>query len=343
MFYILKFLQRVKPTAFALLFLLLGIPEAPVAEPFDASFSENPEHAVLFVIDGLSYKVWEKLNLPVMKKMIAGGTLVEKSFLPPAAHPHTGAYAELQSCSIPNPILLAGTVFITRETGYLQQSFTSPKTTAFVSNSTAYITLNTGYTYSYQKDGPDAEAVQMALEIMKTGSPSFMHIHLQDAGGAGTRSMTGGNTAGKKDEWVGNIWAVNSPYRTVTERADSLLGVFINGLEKQGILGKTAILVIGDHGQNDGGWHPLEMLDSSITTAVLWGAGIKNGQRIPYAEHIDVVPTISALMVVKPPKTSRGRIIAEALGNFSGDVPERKTLIKDMDELFIKYRKTVNE
>lgn len=268
---------------------------------------------------------------------------MEKSYLPPAAHPHTGAYAELQSCSIPNPILLSGTIFITRETGYLQQSFTSPKSTAFVSNSTAYITLNTGYTYSYQKDGPDAEAVHMALEFIKTGKPAFMHIHLQDAGGAGSESMAGENTVNKNAEWRGNIWAGNSPYRSVTERADSLLGVFINGLEKQGILEKTVILVIGDHGQNDGGWHPLEFLDSSITTIVLWGAGVKKGTRIPYAEHIDAVPTISALMGVTPPKTSRGRVIAEALLDFSRDVPQRKTMIKDMDELFIKYRKAIHE
>jgi hypothetical protein len=257
--------------------------------------------------------------------------------------PHTGAYAELQSCSIPNPILLSGTVFITRETGYLQQSFTGPKSTAFVSNSTAYITLNTGYTYSFQKDGSDYEAVQMALKFMKIGKPAFMHIHLQDPGGAGTESMIVENDTNKNAEWKGNIWAANSPYRTITERADSLLGVFLIGLEKQGILDRTMILVIGDHGQNDGGWHPLEFLDSSITTVVLWGAGIKKGARLPYAEHIDIVPTISALIGVEPPKTSRGRVIAEALQEFSRDVPPRKTLIKDMDELFIQYRKTINE
>jgi hypothetical protein len=301
--------------------------------PFETRFADKPEHAVLVVVDGLSYKVWDRFDLPVMKRMIAGGALAEKNYLPPAAHPHTGAYAELHTCSIPNPIMMAGTVFITRGTGYLQESFAG-KTTAFAANTTSYITLNVGYSYSYQKEGRDDDAIRMALEFMKAGKPAFMRVHLQDTGGAGSRSMeTGGS-----EDWRGNIWAPDSPYRTTIQHADSLLGVFLDGLERMGALDRTVIVVMGDHGQSDGGWHPLEIMDSSITSIVLFGAGVKPGVRIPYSEQVDVVPTVCALMGAAPPATSQGRAMVEALSGFKGTPPARPTLIRDLDEQFQKYR-----
>ena len=305
------------------------------SDPFATSFSDKPEHAVLLIIDGLSYKVWDKMELPILDKMAADGALVEKNYLPPAAHPTTGVYREIHSGSIPNPIMMAGTVFITRETKYLQECFYPEKTTAFVTNSLAYETISYKYHYTYQKNGKDSDAVEMALEFIRLGKPSFMRVHLQDSGGAGAGSMR----AGKNKDWRWNIWADNSPYRVTVARADNLVGEFINGLEKLGVLDKTVLIVMGDHGQNDTGWHPHEFLDSSITTIVLWGAGIKKGVKLPYSEQIDVVPTICELMDVEPPETSRGRVIAKALTNFTNEIPPRKKNIIELNELLIEYRK----
>ncbi|MCK4345144.1 MAG: sulfatase-like hydrolase/transferase [Bacteroidales bacterium] len=318
------------------LFLFPGIVSGTSAEDTNnVKFAEKPEYAVLFIIDGLSYKVWDQMELPVLKEMIKEGALVEKNYLPPAAHPHTGKYADLHSCSVPNPILMAGTVFITKETEYLPQNFFPDKTTAFVANTLAYRSLNRYYNYSYQKGGPDSESVNIALKFMEMGHPVFMRVHLQTPGNAGYECMIT-----KEDvPWRSDIWAKGSPYRLKTEEADSLLGVFINGLKEQGVLEKTVIIVMGDHGQADAGWHPVETTNSSITTIVLWGAGIKKGVRIPYSEQIDIVPTISALMGVEPPKTSRGRIIAEALSQYEGELPPKKMLFKKMLEQFKEYRK----
>jgi len=309
------------------------------ADPFEVSFGAEPEHAVLFVIDGLSYKVWEKMELPTLEKMVRTGALVEKNYLPPAAHPHTGVYARIHTCSIPNPIMMAGTVFIDEETEYLPGSSFAGKVTAFSVNSLAYRSINRGYNYSFQKSGDDSEAVSWALEFMRRGGPAFMRVHLQRPGGAGSQSLWAKEGA----DWRFNIWADGSPYRKAVARADSLLGVFLEGLEEAGVLEKTVVLVLGDHGQNDSGWHPLEYVDSSITSIVLWGAGVEKGKKIPYAEMIDVVPTICALMGVEPPKTSRGRVIAEALTGFSGEVPERKMLMKEMLDQFVSYRKKMAE
>jgi len=317
--------------------LMVAVTGHVTADPFATAFSDKPEHAILLIIDGLSYKVWDRLNLPVLTKMIQGGALVEKNYLTPAAHPHSGAYAELHSGSIPNPILLSGTVFITRETTYLQDSFYPSKTAAFIANTLAYNSLNRNYHYSYQQDGRDADAIRVALKFMEMGKPAFMHIHLQDTGGAGGRSLS----APENVPWRWNIWAEGSPYRAVAQRADSLVGEFVTGLEKLGVLDKTVIVVMGDHGQSDSGWHPLESMDASITTIVLWGAGVKKNVRIPYSEQIDVTPTICALMGVSPPKTSQGRVIAETLTHVSGSPSPRKMLMREMLDLFTEYRKKI--
>ena len=130
---------------------IVAMPALMHAQAGKPSFNSKPEHAILFVIDGLSYKVWDKLSIPTLRKLAGEGVLVEKDYLPPPAHPQTGTYAELHTSSIPNPIMMSGTVFITRETGYLQRSFRPPQVTAFVVNTTSYTTLNVGYTYSSQR------------------------------------------------------------------------------------------------------------------------------------------------------------------------------------------------
>jgi len=231
---------------------------------------------------------------------------------------------------------MSGTVFIKKETEYIQQCFQASEATAFVANATAYITIGLGYTYSYQHEGPDDESVRWALELMRMGRPRFMRVHLQNPGSAGFECM-----ATEKDvDWRFDIWAKDSPYRIATERADSLLKVFLDGLNTLGVLEKTVIIVVGDHGQDDGGWHPLQSPDGAITTMVLWGPGVKSGMKVPYAEHTDIVPTICALMGVKPPAMSQGRVIAEALAGFNGTVEPRAYRMKELNEQLFEYQKS---
>lgn len=320
---------------FILFSFFLNMPLYAVSDPFKTQFSDKPEHAVLIIVDGLSYKAWEKMHLNVMEEMINSGSLIEQTFLPPAAHPITGSYAELHTCSIPNPIMMSGAIFITKTTKYLQESFPPEKITAFVTNSSAYLTISQKYNHVYQVDGKDDDAIVNAVRIMKDFKPAFMRIHMQDTGGAGTQSME----TKKNVEWKWNIWADNSPYRKSLTHADSLLGSFISELEKANVIDKTVIIITGDHGQNDTGWHPLEFYDSSVTTTIFWGAGIKKNVRVPYGELIDIVPTICTLMDVKPPATSQGRIFYETLSNYKGIVSPRKYNIRELNEQLIQYRK----
>ena len=304
------------------------MPERPAAD--------KPAHVILFVIDGLSYKVWDKLSIPMLRTLAKEGTIVEKDYLPPPAHPKTGAYAELHSCSIPNPIMMAGTLFISKQTTYLHQSFPA-SATAFVVNATAYPTLAAGYGHIYQKSGTDAESVRAALDMMHTVKPRFMRVHLQNTGSAGSECLS----TEKDVAWRNNIWAADSPYRRAAERADSLLGAFIGGLRELGVLDQCALLIVGDHGQDDGGWHPLQLPDGAITTMVLWGKGILKGVRVPYAEHIDIVPTLCALVQVDAPQTSQGQVISGAILGLPEAKAARKTTVRELNEQLRAYNKLV--
>ncbi|HCA80015.1 MAG TPA: hypothetical protein DEP53_09810, partial [Bacteroidetes bacterium] len=141
--------------------------------------------------------------------------------------------------------------------------------------------------------------------------------------------------------WRGNIWAEGSPYRLAAERADSLLGVLIAGLRQMGVDDDCTILVVGDHGQDDGGWHPLQLPDGAITTMTLWGKGIRKGVRIPYAEHIDIVPTLCSVAQVPVPQTTQGQVIAGALESGPGFEVARSRTVKELNEQLGVYNKSI--
>lgn len=330
--------------SFVCLTALLGVQafagtKDAATDVFTIPFAAKPDHVILYIIDGLSYKTWTRTDLPVLNKLIRNGALVEQSFLPPSEHPIQGPYAEMHSCSIPNPVMMAGTLFLSKETEYFPQGIFPKRTTAFVANTENYSSLNRFYHYSYQKLGPDPEGIEMALTFMKLGRPAFMRLHLQEVGEASYQILFVRDNV----PWRRDIWAKGSPYLAMLKQADDLLARFLRGLEEQGILGKTALVIMGDHGEADTGYHPPESRDAAITSIVLWGAGIKRGIRIPYAEHIDAVPTICALLGTDAPKTSQGRIIGEALSFSPGNIPPRKMLFKTMLDQFEQYRSTEAE
>jgi arylsulfatase A-like enzyme len=66
---------------------------------------------------------------------------------------------------------------------------------------------------------------------------------------------------------------------------------------------------------------------------VVAGPGIRAGQKLDYAEQIDIVPTICHLMGVKPPSNVGGRILAEALTSPPAGVPARRQSLRELNEL----------
>ena len=300
---------------------------AAIAPAFSASPEGKPEHVLLVILDGLSFKAWEKADIPALRRLRERGSVVEQVFLPPAAHPRVGPYARIHTCSIPNPIMMAGTIFIDEKTEYVASRLYPGRITAFVADALGYESLTRDYHLLYQKTGPDSEAVDAALGFLERYRPAFLRLHLQQTGEAGSRVMNAAAAA----PWKSDIWHPESPYRASLEQAAAEIGRLADRIEALGWMDRTAIMVLGDHGQADTGWHPLELPESSITTLVVAGAGVKSGIRLPYGELVDVAPTICRLLGVEPPATSRGRVLAEALTDWSGPPPPRPETQKKLN------------
>jgi len=99
----------------------------------------------------------------------------------------------------------------------------------------------------------------------------------------------------------------------------------------------TLIFVTGDHGQTVEGGHPPFAQDAWPMPVVAAGPGIKPGVRAPYSEQIDIVPTLTYLMGVKPPDNAMGRIMAEALTNPPPSVPPREQRLKELNLVLLEH------
>ena len=303
---------------------LAGVPQGP---------PKRPEHAIIFIIDGLSYKAIERLDLKNLRALIAAGTYYTKSYNILPADPRSGEWTKYHSSSIPNPVILAGTVMLRIDQQYVQQSFFPDRITAHAANDIAYRRLNVGFNLSYlngSDDSPvhDDQTMYWAIEFLRQARPAFMKIHLQDTGNAGSASYA---ETDPSVPWRRNIWAEGSPYRKAALQADEYLGKFQDELSALGLKDKTLLFVTADHGQADTGWHPFDAEDAWAMPLVVVGPGVRVGQRFDYAEQIDIVPTLCYLMGVKPPPNADGRILAEALMEPPGNVPPRRQTMEELD------------
>jgi len=303
-----------------------------VARAADAS------HTVIFIIDGLSYRAPERLGMKNLQALAKAGARCDRSYNIVPAHPKSGEWAKYHSSSIPNPVILAGTVLLRPDQRWVQQSFYPSRITAHTANDTDYARLNVGFHLSFLRGSDDAqvhdsETMMWALEFLRHARPAFMKIHLQDTGNAGSESY---ETKDSSLPWYRNIWAEGSPYRAAAARADEYLGQFLHELDALGLREKTALFVTADHGQSDRGWHPFDDEDGWSMPLIVAGPGIRAGARIEYAEQIDIVPTLCYLAGVSPPPNADGRILAEALVNPPAGVPLRRRDLPELNRLLLR-------
>src|SRR5688572_25666845 len=90
----------------AALFLSVSLPAAAQTQ------APRPQHTILLVIDGLSYLAPERVDMPNLKALMARGAYFRESYSVVPQHPHSGEWAENYDSSIPNPILVSGTIFL---------------------------------------------------------------------------------------------------------------------------------------------------------------------------------------------------------------------------------------
>jgi hypothetical protein len=302
----------------------------------------RPEHAILLVIDGLSHLAPERVDMPNLKALMARGAYFRESYSVVPQHPHSGEWAENYDSSIPNPILVSGTIFLKPKQQFVQSAFFPLRFTAHIANELTYKAINGDFHFTFQAGGnafhkahgekrvDDDENMYWTLNVLRRWKPAYMRVHLQDTGAMGGRSRP-------------NIWADNSLYRQALARADAHLGTIVEELKTLGIYDTTLIFVTGDHGQTVAGGHPPFAQDAWPMPVVVAGPGVKAGGRFPYSEQIDIVPTLTHLMGVKAPDNVMGRIMAEALVSPPDGVPPRQQRLKELNLVLLEHDTRLNK
>jgi len=306
--------------------------------PGKARSNQKAEHAVIFIIDGLSHKAVDKLPLNNLRGLIQTGSYCEKSYNILPAHFRTGAWAQYHTSSIPNPVILAGTVLLRTDQQYVQESFFPDRLTAHAANDIDYRRLNVGFNLTFLNGSGtnpvhDDQTIAWAMRFLREAHPAFMKVHLQDTGNAGVQCF---REEKQSVPWRQNIWANGSPYVQAAIKADEYLGMFLRELKALGLADKTVLFVTADHGQSDHGWHPFDDADACVMPLVVAGPGIRAGQKLAYAEQIDIVPTLCYLSGVKPPANAAGRILAEALTNPPSGVPQQTRSIPELNKVLLE-------
>ena len=308
----------------------------------EAQTPPRPQHAILLVIDGFSYLAPERVDMPNLKALMDRGAYFRESLSVVPQHPHSGEWADNYDSSIPNPILVSGTIFLKPKQQFVQSAFFPLGFTAHIANELTYKAINGDFHFTFQAGGnefhaahggkrvDDDENMFWTLNVLRRWKPVYMRVHLQDTGAMGGRSRP-------------NIWADKSPYRQALAKADAHLGTLVAELKKLGMYDNTLIFVTGDHGQTVEGGHPPFAQDAWPMPVVVAGPGVKAGGRFPYSEQIDIVPTLTYLMGVKAPDNAMGRIMAEALVNPPANVPPRHQRLKELNLVLLEHDMKLNK
>ncbi len=277
----------------------------------------QPQRVILLVIDGMHWSAPARLPLTNFRQLTEIGTYVRQAWLIAPAHPRSGAWADMHTTSLPNPVMLAGTFFIRPDQPMLQHAF-APHFTAHIANDRAYESLNRGHTLNRLSHGASDETVlEQALAVLRENDVRYLRMHWQDTGRNGWRC----HREGRDVPWRRNIWGDGSPYVESLLKADELLGRLVSELQKQNHWLDTLLVVTSDHGQTVTGAHPALHEDGWSTPLIFVGPNVARGRVIDHAEHIDIVPTIARLMKFTPPNTDggSGAVIENVLLNPTDD------------------------
>lgn len=307
--------------------------------------SASPRMTVLFIIDGLACGTLERLNLPTLQQIRDNGVYFPDLNLPLPAHLVRNDSMESVhyypwGCSLPNVMLQTGSLFIGAaglKESMIQHSFPEG-TTAFVVNDGAYEELRYGYSYYVrhgrgEKDQYDyAGLVQKAREIITQHHPRFIRIHLQGTGSAGYHDLQAGR----------GLWSEQSRYPGEMARADSALADFIAWLKEIRIFNQTAFIVMGDHGQNDEGWHAPYVGQAHKQPVLFQGYGIKKGKVMTNASSLDIAPTVCHMNQVPLPAQNMGRVLLEI---FKGEPDSKagRSLVARLNEALLQHHRLLQQ
>ena len=261
----------------------------------------HARRAIVFQIDNLHHEAPAKLGLANVLALAAEGTSVAQALVPVPWHQTTGDYGKVHSTSLPNPVTFAGTMFLRPGQPMIQSSFDGVR--AHLANSDAYGTLNPGFNLTFLDSRLEDDAIiARARQVYAAEPPTFARIVLQDANDRGGAPVS---RAPMGTPWKNDIYAAGSPFVKEVREADALLGEFVSFLKEADLWDDTLFILYAD-GASRVGWHPIEYEDSARVPLVFVGPGIAKDKVIPYAETIDIVPTIAHRLGVRHPNPDGG-------------------------------------
>jgi predicted AlkP superfamily pyrophosphatase or phosphodiesterase len=149
-----------------------------------------------------------------------------------------------------------------------------------------------------QSAGSEDSVTTMACKFINERKPDLTFVHLDHVDHAG-------HHGGYRSE----------EYTLSIEKADSLVGVFLEQLKRSGIYEETVVFVVSDHGgfeHSHGGIHPDEM----IVPFLISGKGVKKGYKIEHPVFIyDLAPTVAYLLGFELNEYISGTPLAKAFMN----------------------------
>ena len=295
---------------------------------------DSPDRVILFVIDGLAVGAPDRIEMPAYNALKKEGVYYREMHLILAGHPEKSDEYPW-SCSIPNPMLMSGTPFIGRDgirESLIQHSFQSEET-AFIANAQGYLDVSGGFgTYVGKPRNPDSLVIDETIEKMKEQNFPFMRVHLQRAGIEG---MKVSKEKYSDKPYYRNIWHKKSRYRKAVVLADKELGRLVAWLKSEKLWDGTLLLICGDHGQANEGWHEPYSAGSNVTPLLVVGAGVKKPASYDYCEIIDLAPTIAHLLKKEPPALSQGRVLREAF-QADPEAPKVARCVKRLNKVLIQ-------
>jgi len=259
-----------------------------------AQQNDTIERVILLYIDGFHPQAFEKYNLKNLKEIRQEGTSVSEGIMTFPVHPTIYGYGKFHTTSLPNITTLAGTAFLDEKQHFFHHNLPKNYIKLHAAGSNAYRSMNDGFNYVLTRSGvKDSVLIDFTIDAFeKENDIQFSRIHLQETGAAGRLGV------GKQTGNDQTIWADESPYQSAVTNADKQIGRLFSYLKAKGKWESTLIVFMGD-GQSAHGWHLYMFEDAWQTPIIFYGPKIKKNYQIPYAENIDVIPTIAKLWNIK--------------------------------------------
>ncbi len=264
-------------------------------------------------MDGLHPEAIDKFGVSSIQEIRDTGAYAQTGVMSFPAHPTILPFGDWHFTSAPNVTTMAGTIFLEERPRYLHHQFAGMGKTLHAAGSRSYRSLNIGFDYAFTTGGAtDAELVDFFIQAFeREGDIVFARIMLQQLGNAG-RKGSGKNQS--DDPWAQNIFHPEGPYTAALAEANAQIKRLRDYLSEKGKLKSTLFIIMGD-GQSRHGWHLTLDPEAALTPIIFSGPGVVAGKSIPYAENIDVAPTIAAIMGIETPNKDggAGRVLTSIL------------------------------